>query len=53
MVVVIDFGIIYSGYVFSFICDLFYVYMMRKWEGGDLGVVSEKILISIFLIFDG
>lgn len=53
VVVAIDFGTTYSGYAFSFTRDPSHVYMMRKWEGGDPGVVNEKTPTSILLTPDG
>lgn len=53
VVVAIDFGTTYSGYAFSFTRDPSHVYMMKKWEGGDPGVVNEKTPTSILLTPDG
>jgi hypothetical protein len=49
VVVAIDFGTTYSGYAFSFTRDPSNVYMMRKWEGGDPGVINDKTPTTILL----
>lgn len=53
VVVAIDFGTTYSGYAYSFTRDPSQVYMMRKWEGGDGGVVNEKTPTCILLTPEG
>ncbi|XP_077498368.1 heat shock 70 kDa protein 12A-like isoform X2 [Amblyomma americanum] len=53
VVVAIDFGTTYSGYAFSFTRDPDNVHMMRKWEGGDPGVVNEKTPTTLLLNPDG
>ena len=42
VVVAIDFGTAYSGYAFSFTRDPSSIHIMRRWEGGDPGVVNQK-----------
>jgi len=43
VVVAIDFGTTFSGYAFSFVRDTARsVYVMRKWEGGDAGLMNQK-----------
>ena len=53
VVVAIDFGTTFSGYAFSFARDPHSIHMMRKWEGGDPGVVNQKIPTTILLDPDG
>ena len=53
VVVAIDFGTTYSGYAYSFTRDPSQVHMMRKWEGGDGGVVNEKTPTCILLTPEG
>ncbi|XP_050049304.1 heat shock 70 kDa protein 12A-like isoform X1 [Dermacentor andersoni] len=53
VVVAIDFGTTYSGYAFSFTRDPDNVHMMRKWEGGDPGVVNQKTPTTLLLNPDG
>ena len=53
VVVAIDFGTTYSGYALSFTRDPDNVHMMRNWEGGDPGVVNQKIPTSILLTPEG
>lgn len=49
IVVAIDFGTTYSGYAFSFVRDPDAVHMMRRWEGGDPGVVNQKTPTTLLL----
>lgn len=53
VVVAIDFGTTYSGYAFSFAHDSSstanQIHMMRRWEGGDPGVVNQKTPTTILL----
>jgi len=53
VVVAIDFGTTYSGYAFSFASDAHsaatQIHMMRRWEGGDPGVVNQKSPTTILL----
>jgi len=53
VVVAIDFGTTYSGYAFSFARDArsaaTQIHMMRRWEGGDPGVVNQKTPTTILL----
>ena len=53
VVVAIDFGTTYSGYAFSFAHDArsaaMQIHMMRRWEGGDPGVVNQKTPTTILL----
>ncbi|XP_075738050.1 heat shock 70 kDa protein 12A isoform X2 [Rhipicephalus microplus] len=53
VVVAIDFGTTYSGYAFSFTRDPDNIHMMRKWEGGDPGVVNQKTPTTLLLNPDG
>ncbi|XP_062584704.1 uncharacterized protein LOC134246362 isoform X2 [Saccostrea cucullata] len=53
VVVAIDFGTTYSGYAYSFTRDPSHVHLMRKWEGGDPGVINEKTPTSILLTPEG
>lgn len=49
VVVAIDFGTTLSGYAFSFTRDPDTILMMRKWEGGDPGVVNQKLPTCLLL----
>ena len=49
VVVAIDFGTTYSGYAFSFTRDPDAIHMMRKWEGGDPGVINQKTPTTLLL----
>lgn len=49
VVVAIDFGTTYSGYAFSFSKEKEKIHIMRKWEGGDPGVINQKTLTTILL----
>lgn len=49
VVVAIDFGTTFSGYAFSFIKDPENIHIMRKWEGGDPGVINQKTLTTVLL----
>ena len=53
VVVAIDFGTTFSGYSFSFTRDPNNIYMMRKWEAGDPGVVNQKTPTTLLLKPDG
>jgi len=53
VVVAVDFGTTFSGYAFSFTSDPNSIHMMRKWEGGDPGVINQKTPTSILLNPDG
>jgi hypothetical protein len=60
VVVAIDFGTTYSGYAFSFARDARTaagqaggIHMMRRWEGGDPGVVNQKTPTTILLTPNG
>lgn len=53
VVVAIDFGTTYSGYAFSFTRDPDNIHMMRKWEGGDPGIVNQKTPTTLLLNPDG
>ena len=49
VVVAIDFGTTFSGYAFSFTRDPESIHMMRKWEGGDPGVINQKTPTCLLL----
>lgn len=53
VVVAIDFGTTMSGYAFSFVRDPSSIHMMRKWEGGDPGVINQKTPTTLLLNPDG
>ena len=53
VVVAIDFGTAYSGYAFSFIRDPSSIHIMRRWEGGDPGVVNQKSPTILLLDANG
>ncbi|XP_074643650.1 heat shock 70 kDa protein 12A-like isoform X2 [Tubulanus polymorphus] len=53
VVVAIDFGTTFSGYAFSFTRDPKSIHMMRKWEGGDPGVINQKTPTTILLDPEG
>ena len=53
VVVAIDFGTTFSGYAFSFTRDPESIHMMRKWEGGDPGVINQKTPTCLLLTPDG
>ena len=53
VVVAIDFGTTFSGYAFSFTRDPDSVHMMRRWEGGDPGIVNQKTPTTLLLTPDG
>lgn len=53
VVVAVDFGTAFSGYAFSFTRDPENIHMMRKWEGGDRGVVNQKTPTTILLTPEG
>ncbi|XP_013413356.1 heat shock 70 kDa protein 12A isoform X2 [Lingula anatina] len=53
VVVAIDFGTTYSGYAFSFTRDPDSIHMMRKWEGGDAGVINQKTPTCLLLSPEG
>ena len=52
VVVAIDFGTAFSGYAFSFTRDPDSIHMMRKWEGGDPGVINQKTPTTLLLTPD-
>lgn len=52
VVVAIDFGTTFSGYAFSFTRDPDSIHMMRKWEGGDPGVINQKTPTCLLLTPD-
>ena len=49
VVVAIDFGTTYSGYAFSFTRDPDAIHMMRKWEGGDAGLINQKTPTTLLM----
>lgn len=49
VIVAIDFGTTFSGYAFCFIRDPDSVHIMRRWEGGDPGLVNQKTLTTLLL----
>ncbi len=51
--VAIDFGTTFSGYAFSFTRDPDSIHMMRKWEGGDPGVINQKTPTCLLCDPDG
>ncbi|ELT91702.1 hypothetical protein CAPTEDRAFT_166803 [Capitella teleta] len=53
VIVAIDFGTTFSGYAFSFTRDPDSIHMMRKWEGGDPGVINQKTPTSLLLTPEG
>ena len=53
VVVAIDFGTTFSGYAFSFTRDPTSIHMMRKWEGGDPGVINQKTPTCLLCDPDG
>ncbi|XP_028966949.1 uncharacterized protein LOC100899882 [Galendromus occidentalis] len=53
VVVAIDFGTTYSGYAYSFTRDPDSIHIMRKWEGGDPGILNQKTPTSVLLKPDG
>eukprot|EP00918_Siedleckia_nematoides_P020086 GHVU01042803.1.p1 GENE.GHVU01042803.1~~GHVU01042803.1.p1 ORF type:complete len:676 (-),score=68.68 GHVU01042803.1:1207-3204(-) len=53
VVVAIDFGTTFSGYAFSFTRDPDSIHMMRKWEGGDPGVINQKTPTCLLLTPEG
>jgi len=53
VVVAIDFGTTFSGYAFSFSQEPNSIHMMRKWEGGDPGLVNQKTPTCLLLEPDG
>jgi len=60
VVVAIDFGTTFSGYAFSFVPDdddesssERPIHMMRRWEGGDPGVINQKTLTALLLTPEG
>jgi len=66
VVVAIDFGTTFSGYAFSFVSDAATdggespapdgvpaIRMMRRWEGGDPGVINQKTLTALLLTPEG
>lgn len=53
VIVAIDFGTTMSGYAFSFVRDPSSIHMMRKWEGGDPGVINQKTPTTLLLSPEG
>ncbi|CAM9384127.1 heat shock 70 kDa protein 12B-like isoform X1 [Lampetra planeri] len=53
VVVAIDFGTTSSGYAYSFTSEPSAIHMMRRWEGGDPGVSSQKTPTALLLTPDG
>jgi len=53
VVIAIDFGTTFSGYAFSFARDTDSIHMMRKWEGGDPGVINQKTPTTLLLTPEG
>lgn len=54
VVVAVDFGTALSGYAFGFVRDPGRaVHMMRRWEGGDPGVVNQKTPTALLLDPEG
>jgi len=53
VVIAIDFGTTFSGYAFSFTHDTGSIHMMRKWEGGDPGVINQKTPTTLLLTPEG
>ena len=53
VVIAIDFGTTFSGYAFSFARDIESIHVMRKWEGGDPGVVNQKTPTTLLLTPEG
>lgn len=51
-VVAIDLGTTYSGYACSLTSDPDRMFMMRAWDGGDLGVINEKTPTCLLLTPD-
>jgi len=49
VVVAIDFGTTFSGYAFAFTREPTAIHMMRKWEGGDPGVINAKTPTCLLL----
>lgn len=50
VVVAIDFGTALSGYAFAFVRDpCRAIHMMRRWDGGDPGVVNQKTPSTLLL----
>ncbi|XP_074964331.1 heat shock 70 kDa protein 12A isoform X2 [Phalacrocorax aristotelis] len=49
VVVAIDFGTTSSGYAYSFTKEPECIHVMRRWEGGDPGVSSQKTPTTILL----
>ena len=49
VIVAIDFGTTFSGYAFCFVRDPDSVHIMRRWEGGDPGLVNQKTLTTLLL----
>ena len=50
VVVAVDFGTALSGYAFAFVRDpCRAIHMMRRWDGGDPGVVNQKTPTTILL----
>ncbi|XP_029466341.1 LOW QUALITY PROTEIN: heat shock 70 kDa protein 12A [Rhinatrema bivittatum] len=52
VVVAIDFGTTSSGYAYSFAKEPECIHIMRRWEGGDPGVASQKTPTTMLLTPD-
>ena len=48
-IVAIDLGTTYSGYAFCATSDPDNIFLMRRWEGGDPGVINQKVPTSMLL----
>ncbi|XP_072042338.1 heat shock 70 kDa protein 12A-like isoform X2 [Amphiura filiformis] len=53
VVIAIDFGTTFSGYAYSFSRDPYHIQIMRKWEGGDPGVMNMKTPTTLLLTPEG
>jgi len=50
VVVAVDFGTALSGYAFAFVRDpCRAIHMMRRWDGGDPGVINQKTPTTLLL----
>nr|XP_033799611.1 heat shock 70 kDa protein 12A [Geotrypetes seraphini] len=49
VVVAIDFGTTSSGYAYSFMKEPECIHIMRRWEGGDPGISSQKTPTTMLL----
>ncbi|KAI0983717.1 hypothetical protein GJ496_003540 [Pomphorhynchus laevis] len=48
-VVAIDFGTTYSGYAFALTRQPDCIHVMRKWDGGDPGIINQKTPTTLLL----